>query len=174
MKHTKASTWLEVHLGTWMRLSLDMTRPRFSFFYRRACERSFCCTVIWQIISQYAHPSVFYFFYNEPKKRALCEVTVIPGQIKGGGCWSLGRTPAVRCTATRTPANGRRGPKVSKVTSAVQRVVYPVAVVGARGIFQPWELQAESVSHLVHMVQHLRTETKKPWGKPLPTRSREW
>lgn len=165
MKHTKASTCVKAHLGTWMRSSHQMKRRGFFSFLLLPC--------VWTQLLPHSHltdahnqpirPSagVYLFSITSPKKRALCEVTAIPGQIKGGGCWSLGPTPAVRCPATRTPANGRRGPKVSKVTSAVRRVVRPVAEVGARGIFQPWELEHEAVSQLVQMVQHLRTETKR-------------
>lgn len=50
--------------------------------------------------------------------------------------------------------------KVSRVISAVQLKVCLVREVRPRGIFLPWELQTEKVSHLIQMVQHLRTKGK--------------
>lgn len=148
---------MKTHLETWMWLSLEMKLLRFvsAAFAAQSFDRR--ASSINMPICQ-----CFFFFSNqEPEQRALCEVTVIPGLINSDDSQSLGPTLAARYPATQTSANRRRRQKVSKVTSTVQVVVYPGAEVRARGIFLPWELQAETVSHLVQLVQHLRTKTTK-------------
>lgn len=50
--------------------------------------------------------------------------------------------------------------KVSRVISAVQLWVCLIEEVRPSGVFPPWELQTQKVSHLIQMVQHLRTKTK--------------
>lgn len=88
---------------------------------------------------------------------------MIRRHTKGGSCQTFG---LLVCSETR-PAPLQHGRCCCElrvwgrgVVSAVQLVVDPVTEIGPRGIFLPRELQTEHVSHLVQMVQHLRTQEK--------------
>lgn len=84
---------------------------------------------------------------------------MIRRQIKGGSCQTYG---LLVCCETR-PAPPLLW--VPGVVSAVQLVVDPVTDVGPGRVFLPRELQTEHVSHLVQMVQHLRTQKNLAFRK---------